>query len=307
MILQYLANLQGQIPKDGLLLIAFIGHGLERDGKAYLLSTDALGSDPTLLQDTAISVEQINRLAGGTGAGQVMLILDAWRSDPLAGRASTGNPLKVTFTQAFNRVAPTFACLFATSVGERSYERTGQKQGYFIWGVTEALKGKAANEKRESTLDGVIKYLQTTVPSLVQQELGASQQQHPFVLVEGYKRDEVVIAGRPREQSIYFILDTMYLRDAESRELLAEELRKQPEFQSLGFTIVNDEKLADLTIKFTRPFLTFTWPFSIINRQTNKTLAEGKIKGTHHGQDAARRLAPEIAKKLQGLPIPRCD
>ena len=34
-ILRQLSNLRGAVPKDGLLLIAFAGHGIERGGQAY--------------------------------------------------------------------------------------------------------------------------------------------------------------------------------------------------------------------------------------------------------------------------------
>src|SRR5262245_33176964 len=50
-ILRWLSNLRGAVPKDGLLLIAFAGHGIERGDQAYLLPSDAeLSNDVTLLE-----------------------------------------------------------------------------------------------------------------------------------------------------------------------------------------------------------------------------------------------------------------
>jgi hypothetical protein len=61
-ILRRLSNLRMVVPKDGLLLIAFAGHGIERNGQAYLLPSDAqLSDDISLLEDTAINVEEMKR------------------------------------------------------------------------------------------------------------------------------------------------------------------------------------------------------------------------------------------------------
>src|SRR5712691_10594439 len=52
-ILRQLSNLRGAVPKDGLLLIAFAGHGIERGDQAYLLSSDAeLSNDVSLLEQS---------------------------------------------------------------------------------------------------------------------------------------------------------------------------------------------------------------------------------------------------------------
>src|SRR6185503_9807927 len=40
-ILRRLSNLSTTVPKDGLLLVAFAGHGMERGGQAFLLPADA--------------------------------------------------------------------------------------------------------------------------------------------------------------------------------------------------------------------------------------------------------------------------
>src|SRR5258708_2301613 len=87
-ILRFLSNLRGLVPKDGLLLVSFAGHGIERGGHAFLLPSDALGvNDMALLEDTAISVERLKESIHVTGVGQVILILDACRSDPAPGRS----------------------------------------------------------------------------------------------------------------------------------------------------------------------------------------------------------------------------
>lgn len=44
-ILRRLSNLASLVPKDGLLLISFAGHGIERGGQAYLVPSDSQLTD----------------------------------------------------------------------------------------------------------------------------------------------------------------------------------------------------------------------------------------------------------------------
>ncbi|HET9531745.1 MAG TPA: caspase family protein, partial [Blastocatellia bacterium] len=153
-ILRRLSNLASVIPRDGLLLLSFAGHGVERGGQAFLLPSDAqVSNDVDLLEQTAINVTQVKDRIKKTGVGQVVLILDACRNDPV-GRANADNPLTPAFTNGFNfdvrnREVTAFAILYATAVGARAYEYKEKKQGYFTWILVEALKGKAANDQGE--------------------------------------------------------------------------------------------------------------------------------------------------------------
>jgi hypothetical protein len=196
-ILRRLSNLRGAVPQDGMLLVAFAGHGMERGGQAYLLPSDAqVSNDVRLLEETAINVTRMKEAIKETGVSQVVLILDACRNDPV-GRANADNPLTQTYTRGFNfdirnREVTAFATLYATAVGHRAYEFKEKRQGYFTWELVEALKGHAANEKGEVTLASLVKYLQEQVPKHVQIDLG--KEQRPFAIIEGYKADELVIA-----------------------------------------------------------------------------------------------------------------
>src|SRR5205085_56000 len=93
-ILRRLSNLAAVVPKDGLLLFSFAGHGIERNSQAFLLPSDAqVSDDVNLLEQTAINVVTIKDWIRKTGVGQVLLLLDACRNDPSAGRAAADNPL----------------------------------------------------------------------------------------------------------------------------------------------------------------------------------------------------------------------
>ena len=200
-ILRRLSNMAAVIPPDGLLLLSFAGHGIERGGQAFLLPSDSqVSNDVDLLEQTAINVAQIKDRIKKIGVTQVLLILDACRNDPV-GRANADNPLTAAYTRGFNfdvrnREVQAFATLYATEVGHRAYEYKEKKQGYFTWILVEALRGGAANEKGEVTLAGLVKYLQERVPKRVLQDLGAGKDQKPFAVIEGYRADELVISVR---------------------------------------------------------------------------------------------------------------
>ena len=198
-ILRRLSNLATDFPKDGLLLFSFAGHGMERGGQAFLLPSDAqVSDDVSLLEQTAINVQTVKDWVKKSGVRQVLLLLDACRNEP-GGRAEADNPLSETYTRVFNfntrnREVEAFVTLYATTIGHRAYEYKEKKQGYFTWALVEGLKGAAANEKGEVTLDALVKFLQDRVPKQVRLDLGAGKVQRPYAVMEGYKADELVLS-----------------------------------------------------------------------------------------------------------------
>ncbi|MEO6392339.1 MAG: TonB family protein [Pyrinomonadaceae bacterium] len=198
-ILATLSNLAGLVPKDGLLLFSFAGHGTERGGQAFLVPTDArLSEDISLLEELAVSVTRVHDRIKATGVGQVLILLDACRNDP-GGRADAPNPLSAAYTRGFsfdlrNREVQAFATIYATAVGQRAYEYTEKRQGYFTWAVVEGLQGSAANQQGEVTLAALVKYVQEVVPKRIAIDLGGGKQQRPFATIEGYLADELILA-----------------------------------------------------------------------------------------------------------------
>jgi hypothetical protein len=307
-ILRRLANLPELVSDDGLLLIYFSGHVVERGGRNYLLPSDALTGDGALLAETAISVERIKELIKASGAGQVMLIFDTFRKEPLGEAFARG----LTFdTRA--QEASAFAMLLPTSVGRRAYESQTKKQGYFTAALIEALQGKAAGGGRAVTLDRLVNYLRTNVEAETQRDLGAVAEQRPTAIIEGYQSDELALAtsdgGAPpakpepagllrAARTIYVSSDTLYLKS----QLMADELLKQPEFQALGLKIVPEAeaKDADLMVKVTLPFLTWTWTYVVTHQASKTQLASGKVRELLAG-GAAPKLAKDMSARLQSL------
>src|SRR6185295_7825681 len=139
-ILQFLSNLRGLVPEDGLLLVSFAGHGIERGGRGYLCPSDARTSGTlTLLEATAIPVEMVREWIRDTRVRQVLIIVDSCRNNP-SGRGEGENELTQNYASQFNfdvrnQEVTAFATLYATDVGNVAYEYKERKQGYFTWAL----------------------------------------------------------------------------------------------------------------------------------------------------------------------------
>ncbi|HEY0077428.1 MAG TPA: caspase family protein [Pyrinomonadaceae bacterium] len=189
------------IGRDGMLLVAFSGHGIEQNGKAFLLPADAL-SNRDLVEDFAIPVTALKEKIRETNAGQVILILDACRNDPAAGRGDKDEPLTTSFTNELtfrNREVQAFVTLYAASVGQRAWEDKTKKQGFFTMALVEGLRGAdgAANAQNgEVTLGSLLRYVEEQVPKRVKMA-GISSEQRPYAIVEGYKANELLVSLNP--------------------------------------------------------------------------------------------------------------
>ncbi len=235
-ILRLLGNLSGTVPRDGLLLVAFSGHGIERQNQAFLLPSDTPYNDNLrVLERTALSVQNdVKELIRDTGVGQVVILLDACRNDPANGRSDSDNPLTEAYKKGFsfdvrNKEVEAFATLYATSIGERAYEYAREGKGYFTWAFIEGLKGDAANERGEVTLGGLVRYVEKYVPQQVRIDLGGGRVQRPFSVIEGYRAEELVlgIAGSknaslsPTSSSERKTGEQLYWGDVEKRGTVA--------------------------------------------------------------------------------------
>ena len=305
-ILRRLSNMAAVIPPDGLLVISFAGHGIEREGQAFLLPSDSqVSNDVDLLEQTAINVTQIKDRIKKIGVKQVLMILDACRNDPV-GRANADNPLTPAYTKAFNfdlrnREVQAFATLYATEVGHRAYEYKEKKQGYFTFVLVEALRGGAANEKGEVTLASLVKYLQERVPKRVLQDLGPGKDQKPFAIVEGYRADELVISVRDAKAlaSQPYVPDMTTQTNAPGRDTSIEMKAPEAPTSSLeGSTWTgNSPESGEYTMKFLKEGqLQY-----IINVMQNGVTAPRTVKGTwKQAGDSVQIVVGNSYSVLQG-------
>ncbi len=201
-ILRALSNVLKAVPSDGLLVLAFSCHGVERDGRAFLLPSDAqVNYDISLLENTSLEVATIKKMIRDkqdaktkvTGVAQVVALLDACRNDPTSGKDLSVNPLTAAYNfDLRNAGVRAFVTLYATSLGYRAYENRATNLGYFIGEVVAGLKGAAVNERGEVTLEALLRYVEDKVPTKVTLDLGRDQQ--PYAVIEGYRASDLVLA-----------------------------------------------------------------------------------------------------------------
>jgi hypothetical protein len=264
-ILRRLSNLAAVIPKDGLLLFAFAGHGIERDGRAFLLPADAqLNNEDELLEMTADNFQHVKERIKKIGVGQVVMLLDACRNDP-GGRAEADNLLTKTYTSGFsfdlaNREVQAFVTLYATAVGQRAYEYRERQQGYFTWALVEGLKGEAANARGEVTLAGLIQYLQERVPKQVLLDLGAGKVQRPYAEINGYKADELILSvvgkgktGTATSTEPFEITFWESIKDSKAAEDFKAYLKEYPNGRFATLARLRLEALAKASAPITQP------------------------------------------------------
>ncbi|KAF0250240.1 MAG: hypothetical protein FD167_353 [bacterium] len=187
-----------------MFFISFSGHGVEINKEAFLLASDSEISDSvTAMGESGVRIDSIRDIIQENGTSQVMLVLDACRNDPRKNRSKDNNLLSESYMKGFDfynkeKGVVAAATLYATSPGERSYEDTEKKQGYFSTALIEGLKGNAANEKGEVTFEALEIYVQDRVAMLIE---GKNVAQLPQFRYKGYTKD-LVVAYLPKANNI---------------------------------------------------------------------------------------------------------
>ena len=87
-------------------------------------------------------------------------------------------------------------------------------------------------------------------------------------------------------------------------DTLDRALRLQKEWEKLGLTVVQDERLADIAIQLDRPLFTYVHTFVIVDRRTSIVLGSGKVTA-FDGTIASGGLAKDIVKQFVAAKLPQ--
>ena len=172
--------LDGRKPDD-TVLIAFSGHGvqLKKTGKNYFCPMDARQANP----DSLISLPDVYDQLSACKAGAKVMFVDACRNDPQANLDKGGGRPEVELpsnTRPQDVPAPGgVAVVYSCSATQTSFESDRLKHGIFFNFVIEGLKGKAANERGEVGLSGLVQYVTDQVPDQVKSDVGPERTQVP--------------------------------------------------------------------------------------------------------------------------------
>lgn len=199
--------LNERVSEEDTLFFYFAGHGVETDGKAFLLMDNADNRSLATLGMSSLKADLLFDLLAQCRAKDTLVILDACRNDPVAGRGSQDNPLtesmsrglvfkpEETSTGGTAVRGRNLATLFACGLGERSYEWPEKGHGYFTYYLVEGLKGASGQANGAITLAGLAGYVRDQV-SQVSGRTGESQQ--PTLRYEGPGPEGWVLAASQR-------------------------------------------------------------------------------------------------------------
>lgn len=226
-------------PND-TLVVYFSGHGVEIEGQSFLLTAEADSRSLLTLQQSALEAKDLFSWLSATKAARTMLVVDACRNDPMAGKGDAKNALSDAMARDLTLVArretapqsqviPASATFFACSAGQRSYEWSDKGHGFFTYYLVEGLKGKAAASDGRITLQSLTAYVQREVADSSSRWI--MQKQVPWLRYEGpgadgweLGRGQAGLAGTGRDDEM-----AARLAEAEARAAREEAARKEAE------------------------------------------------------------------------------
>jgi formylglycine-generating enzyme required for sulfatase activity len=160
-VFKALDSLAAEIGQDDTFLLYFSGHGFSKDGQGFLGSINVDPLSIETLQVSSVPVATLQNKLKRIKARQIILIMDACRNDPEAGKGDGDNKLTVDFAKSLGVVAKAAsetgggsAVLFACSEGERAFEEPRFEHSVFTHFLLQGLNGKAAS----LSLDDVTAY-----------------------------------------------------------------------------------------------------------------------------------------------------
>jgi uncharacterized caspase-like protein len=199
-VLRAFHELLAEIPDDGnaMLLVAFTGHGLSADGKAYLLPKDAVTrGGASLLASTSIDFDvDVKERLVARRMKQLVLLVDSTMAgssaSPAARRLTSGFVEAVTIDARPPMEA--VAVVHATAVGSSSYTDPGAKRSLFTHAFVEGVRGAAGRAPDGwITLGSLLRYVQEIVPERAKR-IDPSWRQQPTVAIHGFRPNEIRFA-----------------------------------------------------------------------------------------------------------------
>jgi hypothetical protein len=156
-IWESLESLAAQTGPGDLMLVYFGGHGVVREGRAYLVPTDG---GQASLHRTAIDLKEFKQTIARAGAQARVLLLDACHS----GIGRDAATMDAEFERRVHLEATGTATLAACRQGEVAYEYPGTKHGAFTHFLLQGLHGAAARQgARFVTLNALNDYVTNEV------------------------------------------------------------------------------------------------------------------------------------------------
>jgi Tfp pilus assembly protein PilF len=185
-ILDKFVELKKQVRHGDLVLFYFAGHGVEVDGRRYLLTYEADVGSSGSLRTTTLQVSDLMQEVEGLPLSDRIIMVDACRDDPINAGQRQPNLATSTMEAAFTLQASGEAGVRATFLsckrGQSAYEWGEKGRGFFSYFIEKGLSGEAAAYGKV-TVTSLAGYLNENVPQAVRQQRGKDQT--PFADLKG--------------------------------------------------------------------------------------------------------------------------
>ena len=184
-ILETLDEVKHAARPGDLLLFFFAGHGIEVDGRRYMLTYDAQCCSAGSIKSTALLASTLMQELESIKVTHRIIMIDACRNDPTKpGRQP--NVADESFEAAFTLQPASEGGLRATflssSRGQSAYEWGEKRRGFFSYFIEQGMRGEAA-QFGKVTVTSLLTYLNEMVPRNVREQKG--QLQIPYARVDG--------------------------------------------------------------------------------------------------------------------------
>ncbi len=186
--------LKERVKPDDTVFFYFAGHGVESEGETFLLMDNADNRSKSTLTVSTLNASLLFDLLEECKAKDTLVVLDACRNDPAAGRGSEDNPMTEALARGlvFKPVAGevksrNLATLFACNVGERSYEWPEKGHGFFTYYLVEGLR-----QGDKVTLGALSSYVREQV---ARASSAAGDKQQPTLRYEGPGPERWILAS----------------------------------------------------------------------------------------------------------------
>ena len=200
-IVTALRDTAGELRQEDLFLFFFAGHGVERDGHGYLLAHDSIHAFP---EHCSLSLDLLRKTFGNLAAGKRVLLLDACRNNPQAGRADSPNRMGEMISRDIMAAAgsnpngaSTTTLLTACCSGQTAYEWPAKKHGVFTHYLLEGLNG-AAWAGDELDFDSLARYTSSQVRQWSANTPGIQNPQEPWYEKFGAPEAILLSKSQPR-------------------------------------------------------------------------------------------------------------
>ena len=169
------ADIGKKIRREDMFILFVAGHGItySKDGSFYFLPVNFRYSQDEDIPKTGVSMNDFKRYLANIQASKSLLLLDTCNSGSFAEAIASRGILEKTAINKLTRAVGrhTMVASSKSQVALEGYEG----HGAFSWTLLDGMKGKAANQKGQITVNSLVSFVETALPELTYKKWGYEQ------------------------------------------------------------------------------------------------------------------------------------